>query len=59
MNRIPASTVKTAVVTLALIVGAATSGAQQVSESARPAPPLRESELGRHLDELTGKRLTR
>jgi hypothetical protein len=55
MNRIPASTVNTAVVTLALIVGAATSGAQQVTESARPAPPMRESELDRHLDELTGK----
>src|SRR5258707_1041572 len=56
MNRISASTVNTAVVTLALIVCAATSGGQQVSESSKPVPPpARESDLDRHLDELTSK----
>jgi hypothetical protein len=55
MNRIPASTVNTAVVTLALIVCATTSGAQQISENSRPVPPLRESDLDRHLNELTSK----
>ncbi len=56
MNRIPASTVNTAVVTLAFLVCAAALGAQQVSESSRPVPPpVRESDLDRHLDELTSK----
>jgi hypothetical protein len=56
MNRIPAPTVNTAFVTLALLVCAATSGAQQVSENSKPAPsPMRGSDLDRHLDELTSK----
>src|SRR5579863_8470135 len=56
MNRIPASTVNSAVVTLVLIVCASVSGAQQVSENSRPVqPPVRETDLDRHLDELTSK----
>ena len=56
MNRIPASTVNTAVVTLVLVFCATVSSAQQVSENSRPVqPPGRESDLDRHLDELTSK----
>jgi hypothetical protein len=56
MNRIPPSTVSSPVIMLALIVCAATSGAQQVTGNSRPVPSAApQSDLDRHLDELTSK----
>jgi hypothetical protein len=56
MNRIPAQTIRSASVILALLLASTGAIAQQAAAAREPSrPPAEESDLNRHLDELTSK----
>src|SRR5947207_15380149 len=56
MNRIPAPSLRSAIVTLALSLGWAGAIAQQAPDSAQRLPsPAQDSDFNRHLDDLTRK----